>query len=518
MTILLYILIIGVIFWWNRKDYQNSVFKAKRTIPWWLSGISIFMIQLSIDQGQLLTGIISNKGMQGMWLFWASWLGVYVVPIVFAPIWKKLDFITDNEFLLFRFPGKSGRILHAFRAFYVGGLVTALLISFHLIGAARVLSVYFEIDEFNATVILGFILGIFALKNVFDIKVKADGFHYLLFMLALIVPILFIWNNSDGWASIKNYFSQHPGKSQIFPQWHETENWFSIVVFIGIQWWSCNLFDGGGPEMARYTSVKDSKRATWAGLINPFLLLLIGSLLILQVLLILSTQNATILNNEKAYVTVIFSSIPDYLKGAVFLGFFGMFITTAEALMNWGASFLTIDLYQKHRNPNATQKRIRHISFFTMGFLSLLATFFALQISNLESLIKITFSIAAGVAPVYILRWVWYRINAWSQLSAMISSGVFTLLYSSFHDSLPLRYMPMTESRILVVTILTSAVWICITFLTTNQSFEVKQRMLYLKSELSPTIFIRRFAIAFGLGFLSLLLVVFFWQLILNMN
>ena len=476
------------------------------------------MLHLSVDQGQLVTGIISQKGMQGMWLLWASWLGAYVVPLVFAPVWKKLNFITDNEFLLFRFPGRSGALLHAFRAFYVGGLVTSVLISFHLIGAARVMSVYFEISESLAALILGVIIVFFALKNVFDVKIKTDGLHYILFLIALVVSILFIWQQSNGWQGIEKYFIENPLKNDIFPQWHDTENWFSILVFIGVQWWSCNLFDGGGPEMARFTATKDTKRALWAGLISPVMWLFVGSLLLFQVLLVLSTNDGIMAENEKMYVTTIFSHTPEYLKGLVFLGFFGMFITTVEALLNWGGSFLTIDLYQKHRNPNASSQQIRRFSFIAMVALSLCATFFALQINNLESLIKITFSIAAGVAPVYILRWVWYRINAWSQLSAMISSGVFTSLYPSFHNDLPLAEWPMTESRIVVVTILTTVVWLIVTYFTTDQRLEVKKRMNTLHSELNLPTFLKRFAMALGLGLTSLILVTLFWFFLLKSN
>jgi solute:Na+ symporter, SSS family len=476
------------------------------------------MLHLSVDQGQLVTGIISQKGMQGMWLLWASWLGAYVVPLVFAPVWKKLNFITDNEFLLFRFPGRSGALLHSFRAFYVGGLVTSLLISFHLIGTARVMSVYFDISEFHSTLITGVVLGIFALKNVFDLKIKTDGLHYILFLIALIAPILFIWQHSNGWQGIEKYFSVNPSKNDIFPEWHDTGNWFSILVFIGVQWWSCNLFDGGGPEMARFTATKDTKRAMWAGLISPVMSLFIGSLLLFQVLLVLGTNDGNMAGNEKMFVTTIFAYTPEYLKGLVFLGFFGMFITTVEALLNWGGSFLTIDLYQKHGNPNASSQQIRRFSFIAMVALSLCATFFALQINNLESLIKITFSIAAGVAPVYILRWVWYRINAWSQLSAMISSGVFTSIYPSFHDSLPLRKLPMTESRVLVVTLLTTAVWLIVTYFTKDQRDEVKQRMNTLHSELNLPTFLKRFAMAIGLGLTSLILVTLFWFFLLKSN
>ena len=191
-----------------------------------------------------------------------------------------------------------------------------------------------------------------------------------------------------------------------------------------------------------------------------------------------------------------------------------MFITTAESIMNWGASFLTMDAYKAYVNPAASEKRIRVVSFGTMVFLSLLSLIFALQIDNLQSLIKLTFSISAGVAPVYILRWIWFRINAWSQLSAMLSSAVFTLIYPTIHDFTPLKTYPMAESRVLVVTLLTTFVWVLVTFLTTNQSAEVRLKMLpILGSRLS---FLKRFALAISLGIIFLGIVAFSWRIILN--
>jgi hypothetical protein len=149
-----------------------------------------------------------------------------------------------------------------------------------------------------------------------------------------------------------------------------------------------------------------------------------------------------------------------------------------------------------------------------MLFLSLLAVLFAFYVDNLQSLVKLTFSISAGVAPVYILRWIWFRINAWSQLSAMLSSAVFTLLYPSFHADLPLSQYPMQESRVLVVTLLTTFVWILVTFLTTNQSEEVRIKMLpILESRMS---FVKRFALAISLGVLFLGIVAMSWGFILN--
>jgi Na+/proline symporter len=149
-----------------------------------------------------------------------------------------------------------------------------------------------------------------------------------------------------------------------------------------------------------------------------------------------------------------------------------------------------------------------------MLFLSLLAVIFAFYVDNLQSLIKLTFSISAGVAPVYILRWIWFRINAWSQLSAMLSSAVFTLLYPSFHADLPLSKYPMQESRVLVVTILTTIIWLLVTFLTPNQRTEVRLKMLpILESRMS---FVKRFAVSISLGILFLGIIAMSWGIILN--
>ena len=471
------------------------------------------MFYLSVDQGQLLTGIIAEHGMQGMWMVWAGWLGTFVVPLVFAPLWQKMDFITDNQFLVFRFPGKSGRILHLFRAIYVGGLVVALSLCFHLLGFARVLQIYLDIDPTSAILITGTVLCVFALKNGFDLKLKIDAFHAVIYFVSLVVILYSVWTVSKGWDGIFTFFEKQPEKRQLFPSIVDSNAWFSLFVFLGIQWWSCYLFDGGGPEMARFTAVKGIKNAILTGILPISISFVLSFILIGHILLILGLPNRT-QNHEITYVESVFSVVSTPLKPMVLLGFFGMFITTAESLLNWGASFLTMDTYRQYLNPNATKKRIQIISFGSMTFLSFLAMFFALQIDSLQSLVKITFSIAAGVAPVYILRWIWFRINAWSQLSAMMGSAIFTLIYPFFHTFSPLQQFQMEESRVLMVTILTTIVWLTVTYITPNNSAEVRIKMLPILE--SRKQFVTRFAIALLLGVLFLFLTTISWKIFLS--
>jgi Na+/proline symporter len=471
------------------------------------------MLYLSVDQGQLLTGIIAEHGMKGMWIIWAGWLGTFVVPLVFAPLWQKMNFITDNQFLTFRFPGKSGNILHLFRAVYVGGLVVALSLCFHVLGFARVLQTYFELDATTSIVITGAVLCLFAVKNVFDLKLKMDVFHAVIYFLSFLVILFSVWKVANGWDGIFSFFEKYPEKQQLFPTKSDSNGWFSILIFLGVQWWSCYLFDGGGPEMARYTAVEGKKNAVFTGVLPIVLSFILSFFLLGHILLILGLPN-TNSNHEIQYVESVLQVVPKSLKGLILLGFFGMFITTAESLLNWGASFLTMDAYKEYLKPKASERNLRYVSFGTMIFLSILAMFFALQIDSLQSLIKITFSIAAGVAPVYILRWIWFRINAWSQLSAMLSSAVFTLLYPSLHKILPLRNFSIEESRVLFVTILTTAIWLLVTFLTPNQSQEVSMKMMpVLESRMT---FIKRFILALSLGVMLTAFISYSWYLILN--
>lgn len=471
------------------------------------------MLSLSVDQGQFLTGIISQYGMKGMWFVWSGWIGIFVIPIVFAPLWQKLNFITDNQFMLFRYPGKSGKIVHLFRALYVGIFVVSLSLCFHVLGFSRVIQIYFEIDETTSIIVTGLILTLYSLKNIIAIKLKTDTFHAFLYFCGVLVILISIWYASDGWNGFYSFFEKNPDKKAIIPTKSDINSWFSLIVFLGVQWWSCYLFDGGGPEMSRYTAVNTKKNAIMTGLL-PIIISFILSFFILGHIIFILGLNPNNNSEEIFYVKNIFKVVPQGFKPLVFLGFFGMFISLAESLLNWGAAFLTMDAYKQYLNPKASPYNIQILSIGIMITLSLLSLVFALQINSLESLVKITFSIAAGVAPVYILRWVWYRINAWSQLSAMLSSALFTLIYPNIHELMPLSKYPMEESRVIVVTILTTIIWLLFTFLIKNQSIEVQKKMQPIIE--SSAIFFKRFIISIGLGICFLVLITMIWWKILE--
>jgi SSS family solute:Na+ symporter len=503
----IYILITLLIAFLQRLQFNQGIFKTVKKTTWFISGLSLLMYYVSVEQGQMLSGIIEEKGIWGLWIFWPSILGSAVIPIVFAPLWQKLDFITDNQFILFRFSGRSARILHQFRSIYVGGLVVAFLLSFHLLAFSRVVEIWYNIPHQHAVIFVGIVLVIFALKNSFNVKIKVDGFHAFLYLVGIIIAFYFILQASDGWSSAVSHLeSMGKGKSGLFPPASMRDEWGLFFVFLGVQWWSSQLFDGGGPEMARFTATKGPLNAMKAALFPIVLYSVLSLAMLVMVVLSLSLQKSV--GHEAGFVEVIHAVVPNWIKPLCLLGFFAMFISSSESLMNWGASFLTIDFYKTYLSPSKSERHYSMVSFGTMALLSACAVVIALNSTSLKQMILIVFSISAGVAPVYILRWFWLRINAWSQISAMLASCFATLLFHVLHHEFPgkLRFSFFNELsvQVLMSTLFTTLVWLSVTFLTPKDEEGVLfhfSAMLPPKSEM-----IKRFGLAFTLGIVMLIL------------
>jgi SSS family solute:Na+ symporter len=466
LIFLSYFIAIALIVFLQRKNVGKGIFKTSKKVTWLVSGVSLLMIYVSVEQGQLLTGILKEKGIWGLWMFWPSLLGALVVPLVIAPLWAKLDFLTDNQFILFRYSGKTAVGLHQFRSIYVGGIVVPFLLSFHILAFSNVLQSYFSIGHGTAIGLAGLLLLLFAFKNALDIKLRTDVFHAVLYLLTLFISIYFLANAAGGWdQSVVRFQQLGESKTNLFPPTNAHSEWGLFAVFVAVQWWSAQLFDGGGPEMARYTATEGKWNVVKAAVLPVVLNLFLSIGLVMMVVMAISLNPAN--GHEKGFVDTIFRVVPTVFKPIVAIGFFAMFIATSESLVNWGGSFLSVDLYRTYLQPAKSERHYRVLAFSAMFGICVLALLIAWNNTSLKHLILVVFSISAGVAPVYILRWFWLKINAWSQLSAMMASCLFTLLFEilkvMYPSAIQSRYLDAWSTQLVVVTILTMFVWISVT-------------------------------------------------------
>ena len=477
------------------------IFTVQKKKNWFLPSLSLFLLYGSLEQGQLITNILYKEGIWGLWFLWVGTISIFVIPIVFAPIWRKLNLKTDNDFILLRFPGKDGLILYHFRAIFLSILVIPILISFHAIAFSRIIEVYLNLNPINSKLIICLIIIGVVLKNRFELKLKTDALNGLIYFVVFIIIIIYLCRTHDFSISIAQQLAKiGPDHDSLIPPRGNKIEWGNFWIVLLIQWWSTSMMDGSGPEMIRYTALKNNKEILKTAIASTILQLLI-SLIILSICLLLVVK---IKNNsgEIEFIEMLFNKIPNALKGICMVGFLALFISAIESLLSWGGGLLHFE--KINYNENLREEVNNKKAYLFMFIISLIGCLCTVLFENLHQIILFIFSISAGVAPVFILRWIWRKINGWSQLSAMFSSAFYTLIFTYFFQNhQQVLGLSFTSARLTIVTLLASLTWVIITIISSEQISKQAFEQIKLTS-------LKPFLIALLLGTISLGLFVVF--------
>jgi Na+/proline symporter len=497
LVLVLYLILLFLTGFFNNRAWKSEVLKTESKKGWFLTGLSLFMYLISVDHIQLSFEVIKNQGLWGMWIYWSSMIGIFVVPYVFAPLWRKLDFVSDNDFILYRFSGKGAKILYLFRAYYLGILIITLLLSFHVLAFSKLLTAYFSYEKPLSLAITAALLLSFSIKNSFSVKLRTDVLHAILYLFALILFIVFVYAESGGlFYSISTLKSEAPYRLQVWPQ--NNEQYFYALVLIAVHWWSVQLFDGAGPEMIRFNTAKNEQAALRTGLFSIFLSFLSGTIIVLGIVMILSVQ--TKYPEIDDFHSLVKYLLPSWTAPIILLGWFSIFISTCESLLLWSAGLWGPDFYS--RVSGSKEKVPPYFLFLTMFIVSLLSVISAYSANYLQDLIKWLFALSAGVAPIFVLRWFFYSINAWTQLAAMAIIPLLNAVYSqiAFEKILPFAQNE-TGSYIWRMLILTLAcLLISISVMRFTAADEEETIHNFKKNLPSRKLIFRRFATALILG------------------
>ena len=501
---LLYFLLLFLISYLSRRGWKNQVFFSAKKYSWVVTGLSLFMFLLSADQGQLAFEVIKKGSIWTMWQFWSVMIGVFIVPIIFAPFWQRLQLSNDNEFIDLRFSGKGAAVLKTFRAYYVGMLIVSLLLSFHLLAFSKFLSVFYGLDKLSSLAIIATVLLLYSAKNIFSIKLKTDILHSAFYVIALGLLIYFAYEKSGGlFNAVSSIKVSQAEMLEIWPL--NSQQIFYSLSFLCVQWWSVQIMDGGGPEMIRFKAVDSERSAILTGLSSLFFSF-ISSLLLLYLVLMLLSVGAEDFNSS------IRSIVPAYLHPLIILGWFGLFISTCESLLLWGAAFWSDDLYKRLTAKKDTEVPA-YVKLLAMIFLSILSIMAAYNAESLQVIIQWFFALSAGVAPIIFLRWFWMRINAWTQIAAMLSSPIFNLIYSqiAWRAYLPYHSGEMGEYvwRMIIMTISTLLIAFAVMFLTKSDDPAKIESFNNRLGKKGPVL--QKYLLAVLLGFLYF----FIWNLLL---
>ena len=496
IIIIIYLFVIVLISWYSRSQSFKDFFSLSKKSYWWLAGISLLVNNMMFFESPYFFQLMATKGYSATWMLRSGLLAAGILPILFAPLWAKMKFITDNQFILFRFSGRSARVLHFFRGAYVGYFIAAIISAIISSAFIRFLMAFTGLEMKTASVITFVILLLLLWKNTLKQKLRTDLFHGIVIMAGLLVSLFFFSSANGGLKAVYSYLQTNQYEQiQLFPSAIKNTSslaWHNFIVYFVIQWWSVQILDGSGPEAQRFINVKSGFDAFKAAILPVVLslLLFVPLYISFDVAWVQALKNPELIsftadgtpNYELFYFSTMVSLLPGFAGALFFLVMLIFFINLQEYFLNWGAGFITIDLFKTYLRKKSSDKELRIIGYFAMLLIAITSIIFTYYRDTTLGLQELFLAMGAGVGPVFILRWFIGRINAWSQLSAMLSSLIFTFSYDAMYQHWPAFHsfiynieqripMDFFTLKILLLTSIVSTIWILVTFLTPPDEF-----------------------------------------------
>ena len=473
------------------KD-TNQFFLSGKKMPWWLLGISMVATTFSTDTPNLVTDIVRNNGVSGNWVWWAFMITGFLTVFVYARLWRRTGINSDNEFYDIRYSGKAAKFLKSFRAVYLGLIFNVLAMSGISLAAIKIGEIIFNLQPVETIFYAGVITVLFSTLGGFRGVVLTDFFLFFIAMSGSIMASVFIVNIPEI-GGVVELFNHENVKDKIsfLPDFNKKED--LIILFIiplSVQWWSSwypGAEPGGGGYIAqRMLASKNEKDAVYATLFFnvmhyairpwPWILIALCSLIIFPDLNSISDKFPALSENKLGHdvaYSAMLTFLPSGLIGLVVASLISAYVSTISTHLNWGALYLVNDILK----PIVTseKKLVRYARFFTI-FLFVISSLIALSLTNALQLFNFILMFGAGTGLIFILRWFWFRINAWSEISAMFFSGFISIILNMQSTSSYLfgdfgifqEYM-----RYPIVVFTTTIFWLIITYVTEPEDQKV---------------------------------------------
>ena len=495
ISFLLLTLLIGLIV--SKKSGENSseFFLSGRNMPWWLLGLSMVATTFSTDTPNLVTDIVRNNGVAGNWIWWVFLITGLLTVFVYAKLWRKSNVNTDIEFYELRYSGKPAKLLRGFRAVYLGVIFNVLAMGGISLAAIKIGQVMLGLTAFETIGIAGAITLFFSALGGFKGVVYTDFILFFVAMAGSIGAAYYLVNMPDI-GGIQNLIT-HPNvtdKISMLPDFSNTEQLIMLIIIpLSVQWWSAWYPGaepgGGGYITQRMLAAKNENHAIGATFFFnimhyalrpwPWILVALASLVVFPDIASIQEAFPAVsedkLGHDLAYSAML-TKLPSGLLGLVLASLIAAYMSTISTHLNWGASYIVYDFYTQQINSSATEKQKVNVGRLATVILFLASAVLALLLTNALQLFDFILMFGAGTGLIFILRWFWWRINAWSEISAILVSGIVSVLFNMevissvlFGESaLMPEYMKFP-----MVVLITTVVWLVVTFVTPAENKEV---------------------------------------------
>ncbi|MEO0811572.1 MAG: sodium:solute symporter family protein, partial [Myxococcota bacterium] len=466
---------------WMQRRASSSVeqyFAAGRSLPWWLIGTSMVATTFAADTPLAVTGFVANNGIAGNWLWWSWAFGHIAAVFFFSRMWRRAEAITDAELIELRYHGKPAAVLRGFKAFYFAIPINCITMAWVLKAMGKIVQVIFPWEQWLGPETYGALEAIW--PSGIGIATPSEGLSLLLgatvattyaalgglptviltdiaqFTFAMVGSILLavfaiqhVGGLGELTVQLQNTYGveRAEGILAFFPGLDAA--WLPLnvfLVYVLVSWWAQKFSDGGGYLMQRMAAARteeDALRGTaWFVVahyaLRPWPWILVGLVaLVVYPLDAPGTGELALLvaeDREMAYPALMYSLLPSGALGILVTGMAAAFMSTIDTHITWGSSYFVRDFYQRFVKPEASDRELVRVARFGIVLMVVLALVFTLFISSIGGAWKFFTLMGAGAGIIAIVRWLWWRVNAYSELAAIITAALTTLLLTAIDE------------------------------------------------------------------------------------
>ncbi len=467
-------------------------FVGGRSLPWWLAGTSMAATTFSIDTPLYVAGVVGNRGIAGNWEWWNFAIAHVILIYIFARLWRRAEIVTDAEVTELRYGGRPAAVLRGVKSFLFAIVINSVGIGYAMLAMVKVIdalelfpSLGLELGAqgklWSVVLISGFVLAYAGVSGLWGV-VATDFFQ---FFLGLFGAFLVAWIAVDHQGGLARVVAdaQRPTGFDMLAftplSWGDGAlvGWSTIagissstfMAYVFIQWWAFRRSDGGGEFVQRLAACKDEAEAEKAAWLFNILNYVVRTWPWVIVAVVAVTVFPDLEDRELGYPKLMLEFLPPGLLGLVVASLVAAFMSTVSTLINWGASYLTNDLYARFIRPEADQRELVLAARGASVLVTVLGAGAAFFSQDIGTVFRLIIAIGTGPGVVLILRWFWWRVNAWAELAAMLAGFVVGLVTSV----VPVLQVEDFGLRLLVTTLITMAVWVPVMFLTRPETDEM---------------------------------------------
>ncbi len=487
-------LLIGLFTAKSAGSSAKEFFLSGRNMPWWLLGVSMVATTFSADTPNLVTDLVRKNGVAGNWAWWAFLLTGMLTVFVYAKLWRRSEATTDLEFYEMRYSGKGAAFLRGFRALYLGLFFNVVIMATVSLAAIKIGGVMLGLEPYETLLIASIVTVLYSSLGGLKGVLLTDFFQFFIAMLGSFGAAYYVLDLPEI-GSLSNLLSHEvvSTKLNFLPDFSDPNIYIPLFIMpIAIQWWATwypGAEPGGGGYIAqRMLSAKDEKNAIGATLFFniahyalrpwPWILIALASLVIYPNISDLQVAFPNIpvdkLGDDLAYSAML-TYLPTGLIGIVLASLIAAVMSTLSTHLNWGSSYIVNDFYLRFMKPEATDKELVAVGRISTVLLMVLSAFLALALSSALDAFEILLQIGAGTGLIFILRWFWWRINAYTEISAMAISFVVAIFFQVINPKLGLIDISADQSylKLIYSVSITTIGWLLVTFLTQPEKDEV---------------------------------------------